>query len=87
MAIFWHRQESRAPIPLPRDWKRLNTTSRSKTSRYAQEVEAYWKPWIEQAEALSHTEFAEMFLERVIERLRETSRLFAVTGRADPVFS
>ena len=71
MAIFWHRQESRAPIPLPRDWKRLNTTSRSKTSRYAQEVEAYWKPWVEQAEALSHTEFAEMFLERVIERLRE----------------
>src|ERR1700752_3998779 len=38
--------------------------------QYLQEVEAYWKPWIEQAEALSHTEFAEMFVERVIERLR-----------------
>jgi AcrR family transcriptional regulator len=39
--------------------------------QYLQEVEAYWKPWIEQAEALSHTEFAEMFLERVIEFIRE----------------
>jgi hypothetical protein len=29
MAIFWHRQKSRVPIPLLRDWKRLNTTSRS----------------------------------------------------------
>jgi AcrR family transcriptional regulator len=40
-------------------------------SQYAQEVEAYWKPLIEQAETLSHTAFAETFLERVIEFLRE----------------
>ena len=39
--------------------------------QYLQEVEAYWEPWIEQAEALSYTEFAEMFVERVIEFLRE----------------
>jgi AcrR family transcriptional regulator len=39
--------------------------------QYVQEVEAYWKPLIEQTEALSHTAFAETFLERVIEFLRE----------------
>ena len=38
---------------------------------YTQKVEAYWKPLIEQAETLSHTTFAETFLERVIEFLRE----------------
>src|SRR5277367_530166 len=31
--------------------------------QYLQEAEAYWKPWIEQAEALSYTDFAEMFVE------------------------
>jgi AcrR family transcriptional regulator len=40
-------------------------------NQYTQKVEAYWKPLIEQAETLSHTEFAETFLERVIEFLRE----------------
>jgi AcrR family transcriptional regulator len=40
-------------------------------NQYLQEVEAYWEPWIEQAEALSYTEFAEMFLERVIEFIRK----------------
>jgi AcrR family transcriptional regulator len=39
--------------------------------QYTQKVEAYWKPLIEQAETLSHTAFAETFLERVIEFLRE----------------
>src|ERR1700739_3686678 len=39
--------------------------------QYVQEVEAYWKPLIEQTEALSYTEFAETFLESVIEFLRE----------------
>ena len=38
---------------------------------YTQKVEAYWKPLIEQAETLSHAAFAEAFLERVIEFLRE----------------
>jgi AcrR family transcriptional regulator len=40
-------------------------------NQYAQKVEAYWKPLIEQAEILSHPAFAETFLERVIEFLRE----------------
>ena len=40
-------------------------------NQYAQKVEAYWKPLIEQAETLSHAAFAETFLERVIEFLRE----------------
>ena len=40
-------------------------------NQYAQKVEAYWKPLIEKAETLSHAAFAETFLERVIEFLRE----------------
>jgi AcrR family transcriptional regulator len=40
-------------------------------NQYTQKVEAYWKPLIEQADTLSHTAFAETFLERVIEFLRE----------------
>ena len=40
-------------------------------NQYAQKVEAYWKPLIEQSGTLSHTAFAETFLERVIEFLRE----------------
>jgi AcrR family transcriptional regulator len=40
-------------------------------NQYTQKVEAYWKPLIEQAKTLSHTAFAETFLERVIEFLRE----------------
>jgi AcrR family transcriptional regulator len=40
-------------------------------NQYAQKLEAYWKPLMEQAETLSHTAFAETFLERVIEFLRE----------------
>lgn len=38
---------------------------------YAQEIEAHWKPLMEQAERLSHAEFAEMFLERITEFIRE----------------
>ena len=40
-------------------------------NQYAQEIEAYWKPFIEQAETLPHAAFAEAFLERVTEFLRE----------------
>jgi len=40
-------------------------------NQYAQKVEAYWKPLMEHAKTLSHTAFAETFLERVIEFLRE----------------
>jgi AcrR family transcriptional regulator len=40
-------------------------------NQYAQEIEAYWKPLIEQAERLSHHEFAGMFLQYVTEFIRE----------------
>ena len=40
-------------------------------NQYALGLEAYWKPLVEQAKTLSHTAFAETFLERVIEFLRE----------------
>ena len=40
-------------------------------NQYAQEIEAYWKPLMEQAEKLPHTAFAEKFLERITEFLRE----------------
>jgi AcrR family transcriptional regulator len=39
--------------------------------QYTQKVEAYWKPLIDEAATLSHTAFAETFLERVIEFLRD----------------
>lgn len=37
------------------------------SNQYAQKIEAYWKPLMEQAETLPHTAFAEMFLERITE--------------------
>ena len=40
-------------------------------NQYAQEIEAHWKPLMEQAETLSHNEFAEMFLHYVTEFIRE----------------
>src|SRR5258705_1514181 len=40
-------------------------------NQYAQKLEAYWKPLMEQAETLSHTAFAETFLERITEFLRQ----------------
>ncbi|WP_433965208.1 TetR/AcrR family transcriptional regulator [Tunturiibacter gelidiferens] len=40
-------------------------------SQYSQTIEAHWKPLMEQAETLSHTAFAEAFLERITEFLRE----------------
>jgi AcrR family transcriptional regulator len=40
-------------------------------NQYAQEIEAYWKPLMEQAKILPHTAFAEEFLERITEFLRE----------------
>jgi hypothetical protein len=40
-------------------------------NQYAQKIEAYWKPLMEQAETLSHAAFAETFVERVVEFLRE----------------
>ena len=40
-------------------------------NQYAQKIETYWKPLMEEAETLSHTAFAETFLERITEFLRE----------------
>ena len=34
-------------------------------SQYTQELEAHWKPLMEQAEILTHAEFADLFIERI----------------------
>jgi AcrR family transcriptional regulator len=34
-------------------------------NQYAQEIEAHWKPLMEQAETLTHAEFADQFIERI----------------------
>src|SRR5258708_10771004 len=38
-------------------------------NQYAQKLEAYWKPLMEHAKTLSHTAFAETFVERCVEFL------------------
>src|SRR6202012_466138 len=40
-------------------------------NQYAQELEAHWKPLMEQAETLSHTDFANLFIECITEFVRE----------------
>jgi AcrR family transcriptional regulator len=40
-------------------------------NQYAQELEAHWKPLMEQAEALRHTEFADLFIDRITQFVRE----------------
>jgi len=40
-------------------------------SQYSQEVEAHWKPLMEQAEILTHAEFADRFIERITQFVRE----------------
>src|SRR5258705_996894 len=40
-------------------------------NQYAQKIEAHWKPLMEQTETLTHAAFAETFLERITEFLRE----------------
>ena len=40
-------------------------------NQYAQKIEAHWKPLMEQTETLSHAAFAETFLERITEFLRQ----------------
>src|ERR1700691_6439320 len=40
-------------------------------NQYGQELEAYWKPLIEQAAKLSHREFADLFIERISELVRQ----------------
>ncbi len=36
-------------------------------NQYAQELEGHWKPWMEQAETLSYTEFADLFIASITE--------------------
>jgi AcrR family transcriptional regulator len=36
-------------------------------NQYAQELEAHWKPLMQQVEALTHAEFADIFIERITE--------------------
>jgi AcrR family transcriptional regulator len=40
-------------------------------NQYGQELEAYWKPLIEQAAKLTHREFADLFIERITELVRK----------------
>jgi AcrR family transcriptional regulator len=40
-------------------------------SQYAQELEAHWKPLMEQAPRLSHAEFADLFIERITQYVQE----------------
>jgi AcrR family transcriptional regulator len=40
-------------------------------NQYGQELEAYWKPLIGQAAKLSHREFADLFIERITELVRQ----------------
>src|ERR1700723_2509828 len=40
-------------------------------NQYGQEFEAYWKPLIEQAAKLTHREFADLFIERITELVRQ----------------
>src|SRR5580692_4657190 len=40
-------------------------------NQYSQELEAHWKPLMDQAETLTHREFAELFIERITEFVQE----------------
>ena len=40
-------------------------------NQYGQELEAYWRPLIEQAAKLTHREFADLFIERITELVRQ----------------
>jgi AcrR family transcriptional regulator len=40
-------------------------------NQYALELEAHWKPLMEQTETRTHTEFADLFIERITEFVRE----------------
>jgi AcrR family transcriptional regulator len=40
-------------------------------NQYGQELEAYWKPLIEQATKLTHRQFADLFIERITELVRQ----------------
>ncbi len=40
-------------------------------NHYAQELEAHWKPLMDQAKTLTHAKFAELFIERITEFVQE----------------
>jgi len=40
-------------------------------NQYAQEIEAHWKPLMEQAETLTHAKFADQFIERITQFAQE----------------
>ena len=40
-------------------------------NQYSQELEAHWKPLMEQAEILTHAEFADQFIERITQFVQE----------------
>jgi AcrR family transcriptional regulator len=40
-------------------------------NQYGQEIEAHWKPLMEQAPKLTHREFANLFIERITELVRQ----------------
>src|SRR6202011_4775138 len=40
-------------------------------NQYTQEIEAHWKPLMEQAETLTHAEFADQFIERITQFAQE----------------
>ena len=47
-------------------------------NQYSQEIEAHWKPLMEQAETLTHAEFADRFIERITHFVQGASRLPAL---------
>ncbi len=40
-------------------------------NQYSQEVEAHWKPLMEQAKVLTHAKFADLFIERITQFVQE----------------
>jgi AcrR family transcriptional regulator len=40
-------------------------------NQYSQQMEAHWKPLMEQAKALSHADFANLFIERITQFVQE----------------
>jgi hypothetical protein len=57
--------------------------------QYSQDLEAHWKPLMEQAKTLTHAEFADLFIERITQFVRERPaflRLLAapIRFRRDP---
>ena len=54
-------------------------------NQYSQEMEAHWKPLMEQAEILTHAEFADLFIERITQFVQERPALSELVGRANPL--